>query len=110
MKPALRTLGSIVYDANVVPFDTLHLINMHHESWDEAIYMKRSGLVGPKDLKHFKMFWHWGDGPKFSSRHQDRVYAKMGSEFYLRRLERVKAIRARYLESLVKPYSIGESK
>lgn len=105
-----RVIGNVVFEVNDVPIDTLYLIGMHEGSWYEAQDMVRKGMVGRRDWKHFQMFWHWS-AYKFSSSHQERLFNKRGSEFCKRRILRIKALRMRYLESLVKPYEIkGETK
>ena len=57
----------------------------------------REGALSEYEWRWYCFWWTW-TAVRFSSPRQDRAWAKLGSERFYRRIERVKAWRARLLE------------
>ena len=57
----------------------------------------REGALSEYEWRWYCFWWTW-TAVRFSSPRQDRAWAKLGSERFYRRIERVKAWRARLLD------------
>jgi len=60
----------------------------------------REGVLSEHEWRWYCFWWTW-TAVRFSSARQDRAWAKLGSERFYRRIERVKAWQKRFLDGSI---------
>ena len=75
---------------------TLKQLIVNRYSLLEVQHLKQCGEISDKIYKHYCFLWLWSAW-RHDYRHS-RIYENMGSEFYWKRIDKVKAMVARIVE------------
>jgi hypothetical protein len=68
-------------------------------SYNDAQRWYYDGRCSAQDYRWYCLFWEWSV-VRLSSTWQDRVYARLGKEFYHRRIARVSQLRERFIAQI----------